>query len=212
MSQFDDYDSLFKVLVLGEPSVGKTCLLRRFVDQEFTASHKATIGVDFKTKTVMTEVNGLQRCIKLQMWDTGGQERFMALTQAYFRGTHAAIVVFSLADMSTFDALPKWLARLDEHNVGLRLVVGNKSDLKRCIDEKTIAAFCTEHGNLKYVETSALNGENVTNTFQSVAQELTELLMQGKLTDATDKTPVRLAPTNVGDERVVRKGCCGGNG
>lgn len=208
----DDYDSLFKLVIVGDQSVGKTSLMRRYVDKEFSQQYKCTIGVDFKTFTINTVINGVTRRVKLQIWDTGGQERFSAITHAYYRGAHGGMVVFALNDAASFVGVTKWMDRLDEHNVGMRLLIGAKSDLaEKMVSAETISTYCEEHG-VQYVETSSLAGINVIQAFETIATQMTELLMQGKLQNAPEKPPLVLPTSNVGDETVVRKGCCGGNG
>lgn len=208
----DEYDSLFKIVILGDQSVGKTSLMKRYVDKEFAEQYKCTIGVDFKTFTLDTMVNRVHRRVKLQIWDTGGQERFSAITHAYYRGAHGAMVVFALNDYNSFANVNKWMDRLEEHNVGMRVLIGAKSDLPDCaVSKEVIAEYCGKH-NIQYVETSALSGINVKEAFETVATQLTELLMQGRLQNAQDKPSIVLPQSNVGDETVVRKGCCGGNG
>merc|ERR1712013_845506 len=122
-----EYDYLFKLLLIGDTGVGKSCLLLRFADDTYTESYISTIGVDFKIRTI--ELEG--KTIKLQIWDTAGQERFRTITSSYYRGAHGIIVVYDVTDMDTFKNVPQWLEEIDRYaceNVN-KLLVGNKSDM-----------------------------------------------------------------------------------
>ena len=104
-----EYDYLFKLLLIGDSGVGKSCLLLRFADDTYTESYISTIGVDFKIRTI--ELDG--KTIKLQIWDTAGQERFRTLTSSYYRGCHGIILVFDVNERSSFDNLKQWLDELE---------------------------------------------------------------------------------------------------
>jgi small GTP-binding protein len=203
-----DHDFVFKVVVTGDPCVGKTALLNRYVDQIFSPEHFTTIGVDFKTKTIATYVNGIQKVLKLQVWDTAGQERFRAVTKAYYRGSAAIIFVYAINDMKSFENLKHWIESVDELKIEYRIIIGNKSDLarEREVPHLTAMTYAKEHGFL-YLETSALTGSNVDELFKSIAQNLAE-----RYSNATyaDKGGVDLSR----EEREEPKGtkCCGGTG
>merc|ERR1712100_792056 len=123
-----EYDYLFKLLLIGDSGVGKSCLLLRFADDTYTDSYISTIGVDFKIRTI--ELDG--KTIKLQIWDTAGQERFRTITSSYYRGAHGIIVVFDVTDQESFENVKHWLQEIDKYaNEGvMKLLVGNKSDLQ----------------------------------------------------------------------------------
>lgn len=118
----------YKIIVLGESGVGKTCLSFRFCAGRFPLSTEATIGLDFREK--MVEIDGTR--LKMQIWDTAGQERFRrSVTPHYYRGAHAVVLVYDTANPSTLFALEHWLEELDHHGVGIdlpRVLVGNKCD------------------------------------------------------------------------------------
>ncbi|XP_054083526.1 ras-related protein Rab-30 isoform X2 [Zeugodacus cucurbitae] len=122
----EDYKFLFKIVLVGNAGVGKTCLVRRFTQGLFPPGQGATIGVDFMIKTV--EVEGEK--IKLQIWDTAGQERFRSITQSYYRSAHALILVYDISCQPTFDCLPDWLREIQEYanSKVLKILVGNKTD------------------------------------------------------------------------------------
>jgi small GTP-binding protein len=119
----DDYKFLFKVVLVGNAGVGKTCLVRRFTQGLFPPGQGATIGVDFMIKTVDVD----NEKVKLQIWDTAGQERFRSITQSYYRSAHALILVYDISCQPTFDCLPDWLREIEEYASSkvLRVLVGN---------------------------------------------------------------------------------------
>ncbi|KAJ2053920.1 Ras- protein Rab-1A, partial [Coemansia sp. S155-1] len=121
-------DYLFKLLLIGDSGVGKSCLLLRFADDTYTESYISTIGVDFKIRTI--ELEG--KTVKLQIWDTAGQERFRTITSSYYRGAHGIIVVYDITDNTTFGDVKQWLQEIDRYaSEGVnKLLVGNKRDLE----------------------------------------------------------------------------------
>ncbi|KAJ3249879.1 Ras- protein Rab-11B, partial [Chytriomyces hyalinus] len=128
MSKDDEYDYLFKVVLIGDSGVGKSNLLSRFTRNEFNLDSKSTIGVEFATRTI--QVDG--KTIKAQIWDTAGQERYRAITSAYYRGAVGALLVYDITKMSSYENVNRWLKELRDHadsNIQIMLV-GNKSDLK----------------------------------------------------------------------------------
>jgi len=168
-----EYQYLYKLLLIGDSGVGKSCLLRRFWDDTYQESKISTIGVDFQVKTV--DINGKR--IKLQIWDSAGQERFRTIASAYYRGAHGIGVVFDVTDEKSFRNVKYWLDEIDEHGCDSvqRLLVGNKTDL---VDEREVAQgeaedFAAER-NMTYVETSAKTAENVVDAFVTMAREVLE--------------------------------------
>jgi len=149
-----EYDYLFKLLLIGDSGVGKSCLLLRFADDTYTESYISTIGVDFKIRTI--ELEG--KTIKLQIWDTAGQERFRTITSSYYRGAHGIIVVYDITDQDSFNNVKQWLQEIDRYaseNVN-KLLVGNKCDLttKRAI-ETNVANEYADQLSIPFLEASA---------------------------------------------------------
>ncbi|MFX0154507.1 MAG: GTP-binding protein [Candidatus Hodarchaeota archaeon] len=168
----EEYDYLFKSIVVGDGGVGKTALTLRFSKGFFTEDYKMTIGVDFHVKTInIDSVEGLIRA-KLQIWDTGGQERFSSIRPMYYRGSLGALLIFDLTNSASFEHLPQWI---EEVRVNVKteiplLLVGNKSDLVelRAVSLEEINTF-TSNFNLYYMETSAKTGEGVGDCFYILA-------------------------------------------
>ncbi|PAV61077.1 hypothetical protein WR25_25325 [Diploscapter pachys] len=150
-----EYDYLFKLLLIGDSGVGKSCLLLRFADDTYTESYISTIGVDF--------------------WDTAGQERFRTITSSYYRGAHGIIVVYDITDQESFNNVKQWLQEIDRYaceNVN-KLLVGNKSDLtaKRAVDTQAAKEYADQLG-IPFLETSAKSSTNVEQAFLTMASEI----------------------------------------
>jgi small GTP-binding protein len=149
--------------------------------------HISTIGVDHKMKTIQVEIKGVPKRVKLQIWDTAGQERFHSITSGYFRGSHAAILVFALDDDDSLLKLYKWVEELDMNGIKTRILIGNKSDIKQRIvsADRVKASYPT----MEYLETSAKSGENVELLFYELAVKLATLKIENVLADAKDTLP-----------------------
>ncbi|KAG6780137.1 hypothetical protein POTOM_012991 [Populus tomentosa] len=167
----NEYDYLFKLLLIGDSSVGKSCLLLRFADDSYVDSYISTIGVDFKIRTV--EQDG--KTIKLQIWDTAGQERFRTITSSYYRGAHGIIIVYDVTEMESFNNVKQWLNEIDRYanDSVCKLLVGNKCDLveNKVVDTQTAKAFADELG-IPFLETSAKDSINVEQAFLTMAGEI----------------------------------------
>ncbi|XP_039180470.1 ras-related protein Rab-11B isoform X2 [Crotalus tigris] len=163
----DEYDYLFKVVLIGDSGVGKSNLLSRFTRNEFNLESKSTIGVEFATRSI--QVDG--KTIKAQIWDTAGQERYRAITSAYYRGAVGALLVYDIAKHLTYENVERWLKELRDHadNNIVIMLVGNKSDLRhlRAVPTDEARAFA-EKNNLSFIETSALDSTNVEEAFKNI--------------------------------------------
>jgi len=171
MSMNPEYDYLFKLLLIGDSGVGKSCLLLRFADDTYTESYISTIGVDFKIRTIDLE----GKTIKLQIWDTAGQERFRTITSSYYRGAHGIIVVYDVTDQVSFNNVKQWLQEIDRYasESVTKLLVGNKCDLttKKVVDKDAAKEFA-DSKNIPFLETSAKNSTNVESAFLTMAKEI----------------------------------------
>lgn len=166
------YDNLFQLLLCGDSSVGKTCLISRFADNQFRHTHINTIGIDFKLKTLAVR----DKRIRLQIWDTAGQERFETLTAQYYRRAQGIILVYDITREETFRNVVKWMRNIEDHGIeGVKVIlVGNKVDLEaeRQVSTRRGQKLASQHG-IKLYETSAWKDVNVTDAFTS----LTELVL-----------------------------------
>ena len=174
-----EYDLLFKIVLIGDSGVGKSNLLTRFISNEFNLESKSTIGVEFATRSMETD----GKIIKAQIWDTAGQEKYKAITSAYYRGALGALLVYDIAKGSTFANAEKWLRELREHAEGpmVIMLVGNKSDLRhlRAVKEEDALAFSKKH-QLVFIETSALDATNVEVAFQTILNEIYKMVTAKK--------------------------------
>lgn len=171
MSMSPEYDYLFKLLLIGDSGVGKSCLLLRFADDVYTQSYISTIGVDFKIRTIDLE----GKTVKLQIWDTAGQERFRTITSSYYRGAHGIIIVYDVTDKESFENVKHWLEEINKYAADgvKKLLVGNKSDLqsKKVVSYEQAKEFAEQRG-INFMETSAKNAHNVEQAFQTMAAEI----------------------------------------
>ncbi|KAE8677454.1 glycine--tRNA ligase 2 [Hibiscus syriacus] len=206
-------DYLFKLLLIGDSGVAKSCLLLRFADDSYIDSYISTIGVDFKIRTV--EQDG--KTIKLQIWDTAGQERFRTITSSYYRGAHGIIagdlfvsifllsIVYDVTDQESFNNVKQWLNEIDRYandNVN-KLLVGNKCDLteNKVVLYETAKAFADEVG-IPFMETSAKDSMNVEQAFVAMAASIKERMASQPATNNARPPTVQIQPIE------QKSGCC----
>eukprot|EP01101_Sappina_pedata_P006579 TRINITY_DN32_c1_g1_i1.p1 TRINITY_DN32_c1_g1~~TRINITY_DN32_c1_g1_i1.p1 ORF type:complete len:217 (+),score=79.53 TRINITY_DN32_c1_g1_i1:66-653(+) len=165
-----DFDFLYKLLIIGDSGVGKSCLLLRFADDIFTDSFISTIGVDFKIKTI--DIDGAK--VKLQIWDTAGQERFRTITSSYYRGAHGIIVVYDITDQKTFTNITKWLKEIETFAGPLvqKVLVGNKNDMVDRVVTVEQGQELAAKLSIPFIETSAKESHNVEKAFQIMAKDI----------------------------------------
>ncbi|KAG0313271.1 Ras- protein Rab-11A [Dissophora globulifera] len=211
MSKDDEYDYLFKVVLIGDSGVGKSNLVSRFTRNEFNLESKSTIGVEFTTRSIQVD----SKTIKAQIWDTAGQERYRAITSAYYRGAVGALLVYDIAKHQTYENVGRWLKELRDHadtNIVIMLV-GNKSDLRhlRAVPTDEAKQFATENG-LSFIETSALDSSNVELSFQRILTEIYRIVSNKALENSGDVIrptggeTINVSP-NSGDTAAAG-GCC----
>ncbi|KAI8150190.1 GTP-binding protein ryh1 [Fennellomyces sp. T-0311] len=161
----------FKLVFLGEQSVGKTSLITRFMYDTFDNTYQATIGIDFLSKTMYLE----DRTVRLQLWDTAGQERFRSLIPSYIRDSSVAVVVYDISNRNSFVNTEKWIddVRAERGNEVIIVLVGNKTDLndKRQVTLEEGEKKAKDY-NVMFIETSAKAGHNVKTLFRRIAQAL----------------------------------------
>lgn len=163
-----------KLLIIGESGVGKSSLLLRFTDDAFDPEQAATIGVDFKVKTV--KVNGDK--VKLAIWDTAGQERFRTLTPSYYRGGQGVIVVYDVTNRESFSKIENWLTELETYSTNqdlVKMLVGNKCDLEshgERVVSKEEGLKCARKHQMMFIEASAKTREGVACAFEELVEKI----------------------------------------
>ena len=198
MSEKKQKELLYKILLLGDSSVGKTCFLMRYADNTFQEIHMSTIGLDYKLKNVQLDGG---KIVKVQIWDTAGQDRFRSITKNYYKGAHGIILIYDVTSRKTFENVKNWVEQIKEEvsdKVNI-ILVGNKID-----DEKN-RKVSTEEGKqmadsceLEFFETSAKSGVNIDSTFNELVKKTVETYSktEGKGEKLNSKKP------------GTKKGCC----
>ena len=209
----NNYDYLFRYIIVGDMAVGKSCILLQFTDNKFRNKHELTIGVEFGAKTI--SING--RSVKIQIWDTAGQEAFQAITRTYYKGAIGALLVYDITRKETFIHVTKWLeeVRNNSSKTITVILIGNKKDLedKRQVSYEEGEAFAKENG-LMFLETSAKTAYNVVESFNLSAQCILNNIQKNGV-DPTVNSNVKLNNNNVspgginpGIEGNDKKGGC----
>lgn len=211
VTRAEDYDYLFKVVLIGDSGTGKSNLLSRFTRNEFNLESKGTIGVEFATRCM--QVDG--KIVKAQVWDTAGQECYRAITSVYYRGALGALLVYDIAKCLTYENVEHWLKELRKNTNSniVVMLVGNKSDLRhlRAVSTEEASAFAQKNG-LFFLETSALDSTNVERAFQTVLSQIYQIISHKETTDCQQNhvfstnsvASVRMAPA----QSKVRVQCC----
>ncbi|XP_039616605.1 ras-related protein Rab-19 isoform X1 [Polypterus senegalus] len=168
----DTFDFLFKIVLIGDSNVGKTCVVHRFKSGIFAEKQQNTIGVDFTVRTL--EIEGKK--VKMQVWDTAGQERFRTITQSYYRSAHGAIIAYDITRRATFDSVPHWIHEVEKYGAAnvVLILIGNKSDLaaQRAVLFEDACTLAEQKGLLATMETSAKEAQNIEDAFLLMAREL----------------------------------------
>ena len=180
-------ESVYKVLLLGDSSVGKTCFLMKYTDEAFQETHMATIGLDYRLKSMKLK-NG--KTVKIQIWDTAGQDRFRSITKNYYKGSHGIILIYDITNPITFENITHWVSQVREEaskNVVIYLI-GNKIDLE---EERKVS---TEEGEklaeklgLPFNETSAFDGTNINETFDDIVERIDKAFGEIPITPKQNK-------------------------
>ena len=169
---------VYKIIVVGDPSIGKTSLIRKFVKHQFEKDYIPTVGVSISKQPITAEIGGKTVKIDLMVWDLAGQPQFFLLHKVYFKGANAVVLGFDLTRTHTYSNLKSWHAELIKdqlHDVPM-VIVGNKADLK---EERKISLAHVEHMKEQlsipdYIETSALDGQNIDKLFDTLARRIYE--------------------------------------
>ncbi|CAI5953662.1 unnamed protein product [Closterium sp. NIES-64] len=201
---------LFKLVLIGDSGVGKTNLASRFAHNEFHGDSKATIGVEFRSKTM--EIDNKE--IKAQIWDTSGQERYRAVTSVYYRGALGALLVYDISRRSSFDNISQWLreVRSQGDNNLVVMLVGNKTDLAHLRAVPTEKGLeLAEREGMFFMETSALDATNVDEAFETVIAEIYNHVSKRLPSHDEENGKLNLSAgkkLNLPDDGSSRGACC----
>ena len=209
----ENYDLIFKIVLIGDSGVGKTNILSRYINNEFSLATQSTVGVEFGSKII--KKNG--KVIKLQIWDTAGQERYKSITSAYYKGARGAFVVYDISRKTTYDNIDKWIGELKTNGSEdvLIMLVGNKSDLeeKREVNTEEVEKKAQEQ-KLAFCETSALNGKNVEYAFENLINEILKKVEKEKINEAKQLSESKAITLETADrnknekDSKKKKKCC----
>ena len=168
----NDFECVYKVLLLGDSTVGKTCILLKYTDKVFQDIHMMTIGLDYRLKAMKLK-NG--KDVKLQIWDTAGQDRFRSITKNFYRGSHGIILIYDVTSLKTFENIKSWVTQIHEEisDKVVIYLVGNKVDKEeeRKVSTAEGKKLADELG-LPFTETSAKTGDNIENLFSDMIEDL----------------------------------------
>lgn len=198
----DNCSYVFKYIIVGDSCVGKSCFMLRFTDNRFRADHDVTIGVEFGSKIIKIG----KTLIKIQIWDTAGQENFRSIARSYYRGAVGVIIMYDLTNKDSFINIYRWLNELKEqssHKFSI-VLVGNKLDLAahRVVKPEEALEFAINNDML-FSEASALTGVNVESVFVRSATEIMKKIESGDIDMAKEHTGIRVGEGN------KRQRCCG---
>ena len=189
LNKDNDYNYLFKVVFVGDAGVGKTQIIDKFVENKFLENYDFTIGVNFKVKTV----NCGNKKIKLQLWDTAGQEKFRAITRTYYKSGHLIVFVYAVDDKNSFENIQIWVKDVKEQTDEKTkfLLVGNKCDLEK--DQRQVtteeAEKYAKEKNMEFIEVSAKEGTNINDMFNNSLKKIFEDMEKEKNNNPTYNNP-----------------------
>ena len=203
------FDHMFRYIVVGDMAVGKSCIVLQFTDNKFRYEHQLTIGVEFGGKTI--EVNN--KIIKIQIWDTTGQEAFQSITKTYFKGAVGALLVYDITRRDSFEHITKWLndVRINGSKDICCILIGNKKDLENSrevsFDEGKELA---EKNGLLFLETSALTSENIQEAFIISAEQILDNINKSGIDPTSPSKNVKISVDDDEEDNNGRnkKKCC----
>ena len=211
MIENENYDLIFKLVLIGDSGVGKTNILSRYIKNEFSIATKSTVGVEFGSKIIKKE----DKTIKLQIWDTAGQERYKSITSAYYKGAKGAFVVYDITRKETFSNIDKWITDLKTNGNEdvFILLIGNKCDLedRREVFSDEVKKKAEQY-KIAFCETSALDGKNVEYAFEMVVEEVSKITLLGRESETKkeDHSKGLMLDTNgnKNEQNISKKSCC----
>ncbi len=193
----------FKILLLGDSSVGKTCFLKRYTDNTFQDAYLSTIGFDFKYKFVTLEEG---KTVKVQLWDTAGEERFRTIAKSYYKGAHGIVLIYDVTNRKTYDNIRKWMNQIkDDSSSNISIIlVANKIDCENEFRQvtKEEGEVLAKNNNLPIFEASAKDNINVEESFKYLIEEINK-----KISHFTVQTTTKLNNDNK-NIKQEKKGCC----
>ena len=192
------------ILILGDTNVGKTSLLLNYTDNYYVGSHVATVGIDYKFKSI--KIKDID--VKLQIWDTSGQERFRSLAKNYLKNADGIIFVYDITDKKTFEGVKDWIKEAESQGIYKQILVGNKCDLERKREVST--DMLNKLGNKKKIktfETSAKTGINVSKSFESLAELLVEGKSKEELNNLYRRETIKITGIK-NNKKSEKKECC----
>ena len=192
------------ILILGDTNVGKTSLLLNYTDNYYVGSHVATVGIDYKFKSI--KIKDID--VKLQIWDTSGQERFRSLAKNYLKNADGIIFVYDITDKKTFEGVKDWIKEAESQGIYKQILVGNKCDLERKREVST--DMLNKLGNKKKIktfETSAKTGINVSKSFESLAELLVEGKSKQELNNLYRRETIKITGIK-NNKKSEKKECC----
>ena len=212
MDSQKSFDMIFKIILVGDSSVGKTNILSRYLNNTFEETTKPTVGVEFNSKTYKIQDN----IVKAQIWDTAGQERYRSITSAYYKGAKGCLLIYDITRKKTFESIDRWISQFKEtaDKDLFIILVGNKCDLADVRQvSKEEAEKKAKFYNMAFIETSALNGTNVEKAFDTLINEVyknnNELFQEKVSLTLTDRAISIENEMKEEEKKEKESKCCG---
>ncbi|CAL5970741.1 Rab11 [Hexamita inflata] len=205
----DEYDFLFKIVIIGESGVGKSNILTRYISNTFQLDHASTIGVEFSLKDIKIKHKEQTYRVKSQIWDTAGQERYRSLAVSFFRGAVGALVVYDISQDATFEKVEEWIQQIKNQAKGVQIIlVGNKCDLENMRKvSKGQGQNLAEQMGLLFIETSAMTGENIDKAFIELIKQVIDIKNKAdSMEDEGFKPQLVIHKEEVQEKE--KQGCC----
>ena len=206
MNNIQKIDYKFKIMILGESKIGKTCFITRYTNNNFSGAYLTTVGIDFQSKIITLN----NKTIKLQLWDTAGQERFRNITKNYYQTSHGFIVAYDISENESFKYVKHWLNDINNNapkNVKV-ILIGTKCDLERKISKEEGEKIALEN-NIKFFETSAKDNINVKETFESLTLDILKYMEdEEKIEDNRNSIVIERESVKEKNKEKKKKKCC----